>query len=396
MKLPILPCFAELKAEFPHSMKCTMPRLAVLAALAAVLTGAATLHSAPLQVDIQSNGNSPADAVTQSGWNAWELPETFDTTVHSTTFAYASTTGGNLGVSLTPATNAGARNYGLDNISDPANLTNPNVWFDQYFWNNNTSGSLTLTLNNLTAGTYQFTSFHYADNLSTVPTFIDEGTASVFLDTGTGFTDTGEDVTFTVGLVNIDISRNLSASQVMTDGTFTTTFVVANDNDLISIRYQDITGGDSFGINGFELSVSGPDATPPTLAGTDPADDATDVPVGSSLVATFDEAIELGASGDVTIKNLTEATEIVISLGGSDPDGTLSASGSDLTIDPAVDLDPGDEYAVEIGAIVVKDLAGTFYDGLLAIRHTQLELHHRRGGPHRADGQRFAGHRLRR
>jgi hypothetical protein len=256
MKLPILPCFAELKAEFPHSMKCTMPRLAVLAALAAVLTGAATLHSAPLQVDIQSNGNSPADAVTQSGWNAWELPETFDTTVHSTTFAYASTTGGNLGVSLTPATNAGARNYGLDNISDPANLTNPNVWFDQYFWNNNTSGSLTLTLNNLTAGTYQFTSFHYADNLATGPTFIDEGTASVFLDTGTGFTDTGSDVTLTVGFgENPSTSRNLSASQVMTDGTFTTNFLVANDNDPISIRYQDITGGDSFGINGFEMAV---------------------------------------------------------------------------------------------------------------------------------------------
>jgi hypothetical protein len=206
-----------------------------------------------LQVDIQSNGTSPAAAVTQAGWNAWELPETFATTTRTTSFAYAPTTGGSLGVSLTPATNAGARNYGLDNISDPGNLTNPNVWFDQYFWNNNTSGSLTLTLNNLTAGIYQFTSFHYGDNIAYGGINTDEGTASVFVDTGSGFTDTGEDVTFTAGLDNVGISRNLSAAQVMADGTFTTTFTVANDGDPISIRYQNITGGDSFGINGFEV-----------------------------------------------------------------------------------------------------------------------------------------------
>jgi hypothetical protein len=337
-----------------------------LAALASILAGTSLLHAqATLQVDIQSNESNPADAITQAGWNAWEIPETGTTTTRSTSFAYAPTTGGNLGVSLTPTASAAARNYGLENISDPGNLTNPNVWADQYLWGNNINGTLTLTLANLTAGIYQFTSFHYADNLAIGPSFADEGTASVFVNTGSGFTDTGEDVTFTAGQQTDVISRNLSAAQVMADGTLTLNFTVANDGDPISIRYQNLTGGDSFGINGFDLTVSSPDETPPVVVSTNPATGAANVPTGSSLVATFNEAIQLGDSGDVTLKNLSASTEVVISIEGSDLDGTLSVSGSALTIAPAANLDPGAEYAVEIGATVVKDLAGNFYSGLL-------------------------------
>jgi hypothetical protein len=223
----------------------------ILLCFTALALSAFAAQAQTLQVDIQSN----AGAITQAGWNAWEISETASTTTQSTSFAYAPTTGGNLGVSLTPATNAIARKYGLENISDPGKLANPNVWADQYFWNNNTGGSMTLTLTNLTAGIYQFTSFHYADNLAIDPFYADEGTASVFVNTGSGFTDTGEDVTFTAGQQTEWISRNLRAAQVMADGTLILNFTVANDGDPISIRYQDITGGDSFGINGFQLTT---------------------------------------------------------------------------------------------------------------------------------------------
>ena len=228
--------------------------MAVMAlVLSADLAGAAII-----QVDIQSSGSNNGGGVTQSGWNAWALSESFNTTAHSTNFAYAPTTGGNLGVSITPTTNAGARNYGLSNISDPVNLANPNVWYDQYFTNAITTGAtMTVALSNLKAGIYQFTSYHYANDLSIdggATGVSNEGIASVFLNTGSGYTDTGMDVTFTSGL-NSAGSRNLSAAQVMTDGTFTTSFTVANDNDSISIRYQDITDADSFGLNGFEVAL---------------------------------------------------------------------------------------------------------------------------------------------
>lgn len=230
-----------MKTNYISKLNGFRPCIALLA------LSAVSAHAATLLVDIQSSGTNTADAPTQSGWNAWELSESFSSTTQSTSFTYADTTGGSLGVSLTPATGAGARNYEVDNVSDPGNLTISDVWFDQYFFNNNTSGTLTVALSNLNAGVYNFTSYHYADNLATSNN--DQGTASGFVNTGSGFIDTGNDVTFTAG------SGGVTAAQVMSAGTFTTSFTVANDGDAISLRYQDITGGDTFGINGFEVTA---------------------------------------------------------------------------------------------------------------------------------------------
>ncbi|MGD9419931.1 MAG: Ig-like domain-containing protein [Verrucomicrobiota bacterium JB025] len=104
--------------------------------------------------------------------------------------------------------------------------------------------------------------------------------------------------------------------------------------------------------------------SPPTLVSTDPANGATGVVATNSLVATFDEAIALGTTGDVTITNLTTSSTTVISLPGPDADGTLTVSGSALTIDPAAGLDAGDQYAIQISSTVVEDLDGNTYDGI--------------------------------
>ena len=80
---------------------------------------------------------------------------------------------------------------------------------------------------------------------------------------------------------------------------------------------------------------------PPTLVSTSPVDDASGVAVNSNLVATFDETVTVG-TGNITIKNLTEATDTVIPVG----DAQVSVSGMDLTIDLSTDLDPGDDTAV--------------------------------------------------
>lgn len=106
------------------------------------------------------------------------------------------------------------------------------------------------------------------------------------------------------------------------------------------------------------------DATAPLVAATSPADDATNVTTTVNLVATFNEEVVLGTSGSVTIINLTNPGSVEIEL-GPDPDGTLAVSGTDLTIDPAADLMPGDEYVIEISAGVVEDLSGNPFAGLL-------------------------------
>jgi len=118
-------------------------------------------------------------------------------------------------------------------------------------------------------------------------------------------------------------------------------------------------------------SVPDDNGTDPMLVSTSPADDAPNVASSADLVATFDEAILLGASGDVTIRNLTNPSDTVISLGGGDPDGAVTASSNQLTINPAADLAAGDEYAILIGSTVVEDLHGNAFAGI----------------PHRCDGR---------
>jgi len=69
---------------------------------------------------------------------------------------------------------------------------------------------------------------------------------------------------------------------------------------------------------------------------------------------------ETGITGtEITLKNLSEATETVISM--TDPQ--VSISGDTLTIDPASDLDFEDDYAVQIGANAITDLSGNPFAG---------------------------------
>jgi methionine-rich copper-binding protein CopC len=113
--------------------------------------------------------------------------------------------------------------------------------------------------------------------------------------------------------------------------------------------------------NGFEIAaLSAPDTTPPTLSSTDPADQATDVSASVNLVATFDEGIAV-ASGVVTIRNLTDATEFTIDI----IDGTqITMSGTTLTINPTADLAEGKDYAVRIAATAIEDTSGNAFAGI--------------------------------
>ena len=130
--------------------------------------------------------------------------------------------------------------------------------------------------------------------------------------------------------------------------------------------------------------------TPPALVSTNPADNATGVKPDANLIATFNKPIQLGASGDFTIKNLTTATDTVISLPGPDADGTISFLGSQLTIDPAAALGvPGDEIVIEISAGAIESTEAAAYGGLLASGRSQLEFHHRQ---HPADSELFPPH----
>ncbi len=107
------------------------------------------------------------------------------------------------------------------------------------------------------------------------------------------------------------------------------------------------------------------DTDPPVLVatGSDPAPViGTDIYAGANLQATFDETIQLytggGTPGTITVAEVggDGSSDFVIDLSSlPDPDGTVTASGNLLIIDPAVDLEQGTDYEVTISSNVAED-----------------------------------------
>jgi len=102
--------------------------------------------------------------------------------------------------------------------------------------------------------------------------------------------------------------------------------------------------------------------TPPVIDACNPVDGAGDVFLFANLEATFNELMALTGAGTVTIRNLTigAGADVTIAL----PDTRVSISGSDLSINPSVDLDSETDYAVRISGAAVNDLSGNPFGGI--------------------------------
>lgn len=111
------------------------------------------------------------------------------------------------------------------------------------------------------------------------------------------------------------------------------------------------------------VTASAPvDSTPPTLSSTTPADNATDVVISASPTATFSEAIQRG-TGNILLRTNNGGWSTVATYDAA-TSPNLSISGSVLTIDPSADLVNGREYAIQIAAGAIRDLAGNNFAGI--------------------------------
>lgn len=100
--------------------------------------------------------------------------------------------------------------------------------------------------------------------------------------------------------------------------------------------------------DGVGYEFAGP-VSPPEVISTDPANDATGFPTTVNFVATFNDLVQPGASGNITIKRSgDDSTVEVLSVTDTTPPGTVTFSGKTVTIDPAEDLEGGIEYYIEI------------------------------------------------
>jgi len=103
-----------------------------------------------------------------------------------------------------------------------------------------------------------------------------------------------------------------------------------------------------------------PDTTPPVISSLNPADEATGVAVTSNFVATLSENVVIG-TGNITVRNLTDETQTTIDITDTTQ---VSISGAVLTVNPTTDLAAGKNYAIQIAATAIKDLANNPFAGI--------------------------------
>ena len=176
---------------------------------------------------------------------------------------------------------------------------------------------------------------------------------------------------FIVGLANDKIYEySLTTAFDIDTASFTGSFdVSAQDTQPTSVEFNSdgtkmfVLGNTSDGVNEYTLSVAFElvDSVNPTLSSSVPTDDATDVAVDSNIVLNFSEAVD-ASSGDIVIKKTSDDSVIeAIDVTG----GLVSGSGStQITVNPAADLEAGVEYYVVIDATAFDDSAGNSYAGI--------------------------------
>ena len=108
--------------------------------------------------------------------------------------------------------------------------------------------------------------------------------------------------------------------------------------------------------------IVGPDTTPPDLFSLSPVSGAGGAAGDGDLVANFDEAIQAGAIGSITIWR-TNPDQLVETFDvASSPRLTFGAAS--VTIDPSNDLLGGVEYYVLIDAGAIQDNSGNAFAGI--------------------------------
>jgi len=99
---------------------------------------------------------------------------------------------------------------------------------------------------------------------------------------------------------------------------------------------------------------AGADETAPSVTTLSPAAGATGAPLGGKLTITFDEFVQKGAAGNITIKRASDDV-VFETLPATSPQ--ITAIGPDITIDPAGTLSANTAYYVQIDNGAIEDVA---------------------------------------
>ena len=130
--------------------------------------------------------------------------------------------------------------------------------------------------------------------------------------------------------------------------------------DITSVGFCRSNEGAIGDVTFFKLS-SLSESIPPELATVDPLDNATQVPIGSNLVANFNESVTWG-TGNITLRRTSDNSTVETFDVATSPQ--LAFGTNSVTINPSNDLVGGVEYHLLIDPTAIMDLVGNAYVGI--------------------------------
>ncbi len=154
--------------------------------------------------------------------------------------------------------------------------------------------------------------------------------------------------TFTLGAPGHAVNGTVSYTGAT--ATFTPSAALASNTIFtakITTGAKDLAGNSIAADDTWQFTTA-PDTTPPTVISTNPASNAVDVPVNSSITATFTEPMDTTTFSTSTF---------IVSTGGVPIAGTVGYSSTSITFTPSSNLISTTGYTATI-TIGVKDLAG--------------------------------------
>lgn len=167
--------------------------------------------------------------------------------------------------------------------------------------------------------------------------------------------------TIDVSGTSVDISGNRAIVSLPTNLPYITPLYVNIDAGA----FQDIFGNDFAGLNssvvdtGMRFSTE-VDLIPPTLVSVSPLLNATDISINSNLVFTFSEDM-VDASGNIYLYD--SSTNELLNTFDVTSDN-ISISGSQVTLNPSIDLSFNRSFYVNIDSGAFEDEGGNIYTGL--------------------------------
>ncbi|WP_272166363.1 Ig-like domain-containing protein [Vibrio diabolicus] len=186
---------------------------------------------------------------------------------------------------------------------------------------------------------------------------------------GVNLGETGLTVTANLSVLDSDFGPDVALADDG-DGSYslTTSALNTSGNMLEGTIAVTFTASDSAGNQASNSSLSlNLDKTAPTFDSNNstPNDNATGVTVGDNIVIDFSEAVTLLSSQIITLADVTNGVIVeTFTAASGNNGGTISVSSDKVTLNPGTDLLAGTEYAVQVSASAIQDLAGNSFAGI--------------------------------